>query len=315
MTAALDVLCLGEALVDLLPDRRGALRDCERFEVHSGGAPANVAVGLARLGLRTGFAGVVGDDEFGRLLERKLAGEGIALHLRFTTAARTGLWFVALDERGERTFFAPTGAESADKLLESSDVARLPPARFLHCGSSAHIRPVAQRALVEAIAWAQRQDVRVSFDPNVRAHLWPDLRDLAALCEAVLPRCHFVKLSEEEIEPCLGVRATPDEALRLLEDRGVAIGCITLGERGAIARSGGETVRVAAPRVDVVDTTGAGDGFVAGVLAALAAPGPARLPDRAALERALQLGCAIGSRVCTRLGAVQGLPRREELQR
>ena len=69
MTAP-DVLCFGEALVDLLPDRRGRLRDCERFEVHSGGAPANVAVGLARLGVRSAFYGVVGDDEFGHLLAR-----------------------------------------------------------------------------------------------------------------------------------------------------------------------------------------------------------------------------------------------------
>ena len=109
-----DAVCFGEALVDLLPDRRGRLRDCERFEVHSGGAPANVAVGLARLGLATAFVGVVGEDEFGHLLARKLAGEGIEARLRFSPLSRTGVWFVALDEKGERSFFAATGADSAD---------------------------------------------------------------------------------------------------------------------------------------------------------------------------------------------------------
>jgi len=80
----LDVACFGEALVDLLPDRRGRLRECESFQAHSGGAPANVAVGLARLGLKTAFVGVVGEDEFGHLLQRKLSGEGIQADLRFT---------------------------------------------------------------------------------------------------------------------------------------------------------------------------------------------------------------------------------------
>src|SRR4051812_12184086 len=131
---SLDVLCFGEALVDMLPDARGRLRDCERFEVHSGGAPANVAVGLARQGVRVGFAGVLGDDEFGHLLARKLTDEGIETHFRFTHDARTGLWFIALDEHGDRSFFTPTGAHSADKLMRTTDLPDdlLRSARWLH---------------------------------------------------------------------------------------------------------------------------------------------------------------------------------------
>ncbi|HZX96978.1 MAG TPA: PfkB family carbohydrate kinase, partial [Myxococcales bacterium] len=89
----LDAVCFGEALVDLLPDRRGRLRDCARFEAHSGGAPANVAVGLSRLGLRAAFVGVVGEDEFGHLLAGRLAGEGIEVDLRYSPNAKTGVWF------------------------------------------------------------------------------------------------------------------------------------------------------------------------------------------------------------------------------
>src|SRR5947209_2042525 len=182
------VVCFGEALVDLLPDRRGKLRDCEKFEVHSGGAPANVAVGLARLGQSVSFVGVVGEDEFGRLLERKLAAEGVDARLRFTSEAKTGLWFVALDAAGERTFFAPTGADGADKLIDESDVARLPPSDWLHCGSSSHVKPAAQEALRKAV----RLGRRVSFDPNVRLHLWRDPRELRTLCEDVFPFCTVV---------------------------------------------------------------------------------------------------------------------------
>ena len=306
-----DVLCFGEALVDLLPDRRGRLRDCERFAVHPGGAPANVAVGIARLGLRTAFCGVVGDDEFGHLLDRKLRAEGVDVRFRFTREARTGLWFVALDERGDRTFFSPGGGESADKLVGEEDAAAAPvsDAAWVHCGSSCHVRPEAQRALELLVQRARAASVRVSFDPNVRAHLWRDLRDLRALCERVFPLCSLVKLSEDECEACIGERDV-ERAARRLRDAGVSIVCITMGERGAIALRGQRWFRAAAPRVDVVDTTGAGDGFVAGILSRLALDPQ---PSDEALQAALELGCRVGSSVCTKLGAVAGLPRADSI--
>jgi fructokinase len=309
----LDVLCFGEALVDFLPDRRGRLRDCERFEAHSGGAPANVAVGIARLGLRAGFCGVVGDDEFGRLLERKLRAEGVETSLRFSDEARTGVWFVALDRRGDRTFFSPSGTHGADKLISALDVRRAPIARaaWLHCGTSSHVLPEGRRALVAAVARARKLGVRVSFDPNVRAHLWRDLRDLRKLCERVFPSCDVVKLSREETGACVGER-DPRRAAAALVSRGVKLACITLGARGALARQGTREFRVEAPRVRVVDTTGAGDGFVAGLLSRLPGGDPSSIAD-AALRDALAFGCAVGSRVCTRLGAVSGLPRTGEL--
>lgn len=300
----MDVVCFGEALVDLLPDRRGRIRDCERFEAHSGGAPANVAVGAARLGLSTAFVGVVGEDEFGHLLARKLSVEGIETRLRFSTQARTGLWFVALDQDGDRSFFAPTGADSADKLIDDSDIARVPQARVFHCGSSAHVLPAAGQVLRRAVRSAKDRGMAVSFDPNVRSHLWRDLGDLTTLCREIFPLCDLVKLSEDELQPCLGL-GDPQEALDRLEAAGVKLACVTLGARGALARRGKELAQVPAPRVDVVDTTGAGDGFVAGLLASD--------PFSAPLEPALRFACAVGSRVCTRLGAVAGLPTRAEL--
>jgi len=306
MTAP-DVLCFGEALVDLLPDRRGRLRDCERFEVHSGGAPANVAVGLARLGVPTTFCGVVGQDEFGHLLDRKLRDEGVDARLRFTAEARTGLWFVALDDRGDRNFFSPGGLDSADKLIGQEDAlaAPIPQARWLHCGSSCHIRPEGQSALRTAIARAAAASVRISFDPNARLHLWRDPAELRALCESVFPSCTLVKLSEDECEACVGERA-PERAAEALRERGVRIACITLGERGAIALRGGRWFRSPAPVVEVMDTTGAGDGFVAGMLSRLARDPH---PTDEALQAALEMGCQVGSQVCTRMGAVAGLPR------
>jgi fructokinase len=313
----IDVLCLGEALVDLLPDRRGRLRECEGFTAHSGGAPANVAVGVARLGGRVAMSGVLGDDEFGHLLLRKLAAEGIDCRFRMAPKAPTGIWFVSVDDQGNRSFFSPTGGASADKRLGLIDVLKAPIAksRWLHTGTSCHLLPEAQEALVRALRTARTAGVRTSHDPNVRLHLWRDAEAVRALCERVFPLCDLVKLSDEESETCLG-EADPERALaRLVEEFGVRLACVTLGSRGAIARRGTERFQVAAPQVAVVDTTGAGDGFVAGLLSQLTAPGAPTLEDfpAARLEAALRFACAVGSRVCTQLGAVGGLPRAAEI--
>lgn len=311
----LDVLCLGEALVDLLPDRPGRLEDCERFEVCPGGAPANVATGLARLGARTGFHGVVGDDPFGRLLARRLAAEGIQVRLRFAPERPTGLWFVALDGRGERTFFTPNARSSADKLIAPGDVdpEALARARFLHVGSSAHVLPAGRDALRTAVAAARARGVRVSFDPNVRAHLWDDLAPLRALCVEVLPACTVAKLSEEEIELCTGER-DPEKAAARLVEMGVGIACVTLAERGALIRRGPDVRHVPAEPVEVVDTTGAGDGFVAGLLSVLArAEGPPERLPFPALLAATAFANRVAGRVCTRFGAVAGLPRAHDI--
>jgi fructokinase len=305
---------LGEALVDLLPERRGTLEDCDRFEVCAGGAPANVATGLARLGLRVAFRGVVGDDAFGRLLARKLGAEGIEVALRFAPERPTGLWFVALDARGERTFFSPNARFSADKLLAPADVdpALLGRARWLHVGSSAHVLPEGRAALRAAVAAARALGVSVSFDPNVRLHLWDDVAPLRALCADVLPACAFAKVADDELELCAGTSDPERGAARLVE-MGVGVACVTLGAAGALVRRGDDVLRVPADRVEVVDTTGAGDAFVAGFLAAVARRGsPADLP-RGDLERAAAFACRVAGRVVESVGAVAGLPRAGEI--
>ncbi len=314
MEGGLDVLCFGEALVDMLPDVRGALEDCARCDVCAGGAPANVATGLARLGLRVAFRGVVGDDPFGRLLARRLSAEGVACALRFARERPTGMWFVALDRHGERTFFSPNARSSADKLVAPADVDRalLARARWLHVGSSAHVLPEGRAALRAAVAAAREFGVSVSFDPNVRLHLWDDLAPLRALCADVLPACAIAKVADDELELCTG-EADPERGAARLVEMGVGIACVTLGPGGALVRRGGDLVRVAAERVEVVDTTGAGDAFVAGFLAVVARAGPPARLARADLDRAARFACRVAGRVVGRFGAVAGLPRAGEI--
>ncbi|MCP3144931.1 carbohydrate kinase family protein [Pyxidicoccus xibeiensis] len=316
----LDVVCFGETLVDFLPSAPGQrVRDVPAWHPCTGGSPANVAVGVARLGLRSAMVGVVGADEFGHFLRERLAAEGVDVsHLRQTAEARTGLVFISLDARGERTFtFFRT--RSAEFLLGEADVdpGFLLRAKVVHCGSNSLHRQEARDATVRMLELARGADRIVSCDPNLRLHAWEDPSALKGLLARMLPLCTVVKLSEEELGYVTETQV-PEEALARLSAMGVLLPVVTLGERGAVLLWKGERVHVPAPRVPVVDTTGAGDGFVAGMLHGLARwyGGARALSENATREELAALAtfaCEVGARVVGRLGAVEGLPRVEEL--
>jgi len=317
----LDVVCFGETLVDFLPSAPGKrVREVDAWHPCPGGSPANVAVGLARLGLRSAMLGVVGADEFGHFLRDRLASEGVDVsHLRQTAEARTGLVFISLDAKGERTFtFFRT--RSAEFLLGEADVdpAFLRGARVVHCGSNSLQKDAAREATVRMLGVARDAGLIVSCDPNLRLHAWEDPSELQGLLARMLPLCTVVKLSDDEIGFVTGT-SSPDEALARLASMGVRLPVVTLGAQGAVALWKGEPLRVPAPTVPVVDTTGAGDGFVAGLLHGLARWfGGAHALEAATheeLRALLVFACEVGARVVGRLGAVEGLPRAEELAR
>ncbi len=315
------MICLGEALVDFLPDQRGQrVRDVTRWTPCLGGAPANVTVGVARLGGRSALVGVVGDDEFGHFLHQRLDHEGVdTTFFRHTDEGKTGLGFVSLTKSGERSFTFYR-AQAAEQFLDERDTKRaasaIAKARILHLGTNSLLQPKARKAVKAAVRRSFKAGRLTSSDPNLRLHLWPDASELRELLNELLPMLAIVKLSDEEISFVTGTTDV-DQALERLEAHGVILSVVTCGAKGAAFRFGGETRRVTAPRVKVVDTTGAGDGFTsgrhttgaarAGTTQALAA-----LPSDG-LEDAAQFGCAVGSRVVTKLGAVAGLPTLEEM--
>ncbi|AKQ67012.1 Fructokinase [Myxococcus hansupus] len=315
----LDVVCFGETLVDFLPAAPGQrVRDVSAWHPCSGGSPANVAVGLARLGLRPAMLGVVGADEFGHFLRERLAAEGVDVsHLRQTAEARTGLVFISLDAKGERSFtFFRT--RSAEFLLGQADVdaAFVQGAKAVHCGSNSLQWQEAREAAVRILGLARDAGRIVSCDPNLRLHAWEDTSELKGLLARMLPLCTVVKLSEEEIGFVTGTEV-PEEALARLAEMGVLLPVVTLGARGAVLLWKGERHHVPAPQVPVMDTTGAGDGFVAGFLHGLVhwygnteALRGASADELTALAR---FACEVGARVVEKLGAVEGLPRVETL--
>ncbi|HLL55473.1 MAG TPA: carbohydrate kinase [Myxococcaceae bacterium] len=320
MTPAFDVVCVGEALVDFLPDKAGQrVRDVQGWIPCSGGSPANVAVGLARLGARSAMLGVVGQDELGHFLVERLAAEGVDVsHLRQTDEGKTGLVFISLTATGERSFsFYRT--RSAELFLARRDLeaAFLASARVIHLGTNSLLFPEARAAVLGVAKDARAAGRIVSSDPNLRLHMWPDPGELKALLGQLLPCCAVVKLSEEEIEFVTGQRE-PEAALAELAKWGVPLPIVTLAERGALFRWNGQVVHAPAPSAQVVDSTGAGDGFVSGLLYGVTR----RYADLAELQHAsaeglrelVTFGCAVGARVVEKLGAVAGLPRRDEVQ-
>ncbi|MEW5740698.1 MAG: carbohydrate kinase [Myxococcota bacterium] len=323
MAKHLDVVCLGEALVDFLPDARGRkVRDVKRWTPCLGGAPANVAVGVARLGGRSALVGVTGGDEFGAFLHQGLAREGVDVsRLRRLDGAKTGLGFVSLTRTGERSFVFYRD-HTAEKRLDARDIRSAAPlltrARVIHVGTNSLLLPPARRAVTAAIRAAYARGRLTSCDPNLRLHLWPRPAELERLLRALIPLCAVLKVSDDESHFVTGQRRVED-ALAWLERKGVILPVVTRGAKGASFRFRGETRHVPAPRVSVVDTTGAGDGFTSGLLYGLTRQAGTRAQLEAlsveVVEGLARFACLVGAHAVTRLGAVAGLPTLSQLAR
>jgi fructokinase len=316
----LDVLCFGEIIVDFFPAGPGiAVRDADVFYRHAGGAPANMATGLARLGRRAGLMTLVGRDEFGAFLRRRLEEEGVdTAALGTHPSLRTGITFVAVSSAGERSFTFYRHP-SADQAISEADVdpAQVARARVFHFGSSTLSREPARAATWKAVAAARAAGAIVSCDPNLRPHLWSDLDEARAQVRRAVAASDLVKVSDDELAPIVGTRDV-DAGLAALRALGPALVVVTRGARGCVY-DGVACGRGEAPglEVPVVDTTGAGDGFVAGLLAQLApAFAGGRRPGELTGDE-VAAACAFANRVAARVvgrfGATAALPRTIDL--
>jgi fructokinase len=318
----LDVLSFGEALIDFLPDRRGKLRHVDSFRKAVGGAPANVALGLARLGRKVGFLSKVGADEFGAYVREALEAEGVDVTgVGDAHGVKTGVTFVSLDESGDRSFLF-FREPSADLSMTAGDVdeALIARSRIVHLGSNLMTEPDPREATYRVLELAKKHQCLVSCDPNIRLHLWKDADQTRPQVEALLGASDLIKLNDEELDFVGQGKPASDVWQQVIRPQSALALVLTHGPDGAEVFCGDLHTRVTAPDVDVVDTTGAGDGFVAGLLTAICeivGDGGLRETiaswDEATWERALGFGCATGAKVCEKLGATPGLPRRDEL--
>lgn len=298
-------LVCGEALLDLFvpagPPGAGPLA----IEGVPGGSPFNVAIGLARLGVETGFLGGLSDDALGDLLAGRLAREGVSLAYAVRRPERTTLSLVSLRADGSPAYaFYGPGAEAA---LAPADLPPLGPEIVgLHLGSYTTVVPPVADALASLVA--RMRGRLVTLDLNVRPTVEPDLARWRARLEGLLPSIGVLKASEEDLALLWPGRTATDLAGEWLS-RGPGLVVITRGGAGAeVYRSGAQSLSAAAPVLDVVDTVGAGDAFQSALIDGLLAHGVRRQGDVETLPS--DIVAAIVSRsvlagaiACTRRGA------------
>ncbi|MDH5821924.1 carbohydrate kinase [Luteimonas sp. RD2P54] len=308
------VACFGEALIDFRASSGGSGAP-RSFLEQPGGAPANVAVGVARLGGRARFVGMLAEDMFGESLLGALRVHGVDVaQVRRTGAAPTALAFVALDARGERSFsfYRPP---AADLLFRAAD---FDPAAFadlavFHVCSNSLTEPAIADATLHGMGLATEAGALVSFDLNLRPALWPRGADPRPVLWRALERAHLVKLSREELAFLVG-GGEEDAAIRRLF--GGAAEALVVTDGPAPIRWWTRERHGTAPvfAVTAIDTTAAGDAFVAGLLWRLAGAGTgaARLAgafENDAIRRdLLRHAAACGALAVTRHGAFDAMP-------
>lgn len=304
----MDVLCLGEALIDFVSRERGAtLVTATQYTAATGGAPANVAAGLSKLGRHARLIATVGSDAFGRKILHDLEEVGVDCALRMDPDHFTTLAFVKQGAEGDRDFEFCSGAH--DHLLpEQVSAGEVQQARALHYGSISLRTPVSRETTLNAIQAAKAAGVVCSCDPNWRANLWQDPgAGRAAMLEAIA-HADILKISVDDL-----TFVVPDESdfATALRKAGFAgrLAAVTLGRAGAWYTDGNRTGQVASPHVHVAETTGAGDAFTASLLDRLLDSDfdVAALGDTE-LEQIVRRACAAGALTATGYGAIPSLP-------
>ena len=333
----MDIVCLGELLIDMFPAEVGrSLVEVSTFRPKPGGAPANVAVAAVRLGMHSAFIGKVGDDAFGHHLASILQQEGVDVSgMRYDQEARTGMAFIAMPDVNsyEILFYRNPGA---DMRLRADELDRelLQQTRVLHFGSLSLIQEPSRSATLEAVKIARQNGALISFDVNYRPDLWSCAQARERVL-ATLPYVDLLKVNEVEIALLGGNGvARPEERLQpadldvaaqALLEHGPVLCVVTLGPEGSLFRvaEGGE--HVPAFQVQTVDATGCGDAFIAGLLCQLI-PSPLPISGEGTgvraldgggwrtqltvprMRQALRYANAVGALTALTLGVIPALP-------
>lgn len=319
------VLCLGEVLQDYIADQLGvSLTEVKSWTPYFGGAPANVACGLAKLGIPTGLISCIGTDPTGvavlqELQTRRVDTTGIQHH----PSVPTRRVYVTRTTTGEREFAGFGGLDShafADTQLQA---AQIPPslfqgAQYLVMGSLGLASPVTAAAMQFALKLAQAHDITVMVDVNWRPIFWKQPEQAPTVLKPWLGQANLLKLAKEEAEWLFDTpdpsaiahwwqgQASPNQ--RLL---GVVV---TAGEFGCDYWLQGKTGHVPAPPVTVVDTTGAGDSFVAGLLYQLCRLGIDNLGNPTTAQAIVTYASVCGALTCTQAGAIAAQPTAAQVE-
>lgn len=309
-----EVVGIGEVLIDFVATEPVSYAEAPAFQKCFGGAPMNTLVGVARLGSESGAITAVGADPFGQFLIQELEKNGVdTSRVKVKEGTRTTITFVANEpETGERSFIfyrRPWVRGTADSSLSVEDVDPdyISDADILHVSGFSLSQNPSRKAVLNAVKHARSMGVKVSFDPTLRVDVWNSERTVRRLYAQMLRLSDIATFSREEASFMFGTH-DPEKAARKALKRGVQTVGIKLGADGALLQnSAGESLYAPAFKVKAVDTTGAGDGWNAGLLV-----GMLRGWD---LKTCVTIANAVGALVVTKHGAITALPYKHELDR
>lgn len=309
------IVAMGEALIDFLPEQKGvSLKEVVSFKKMPGGAPANVTACAAKLGVKSYFMGMVGQDGFGDFLIQTLKDQNVDVsYIKQTTKAKTGLAFVSLTKDGERDFIFYRDP-SADQLFEVNDVQTdlLNHAIFHFCSVSLKDYPIKDAHLF-ALREAKKRNALISFDPNIRLALWDDHEAYQKVIQAFLPFSDILKVSDDELTFITGEEKEQDAISKLL-DLGIKYLILTKGKDGVDLYTKTYHMHEDGYRVEVKDTTGAGDAWIGSFLAQLAIYEPSKDEEKEVLKTYLKKSNAVAALTTTKYGAISALPSIDEIE-
>lgn len=305
-----EIYSIGEALIDFIPSVTDSdLKDVPSFKRVMGGAPANVAMTVSKLGGNSHFISKLGRDAFGDHITEQLQQYGVdTTYLLKTDEANTGLAFVSLKKDGQRDF-SFYRKPSADMLLSETEVKDIPFQKgdLLHFCSVDLIEAPVKYAHKQVIEDAIRQGATISFDPNVRLPLWPDEASCQEAIQSFLPLADIVKVSDEELTFITGIEDEQAALQSLFKDR-VKLVIYTKGKDGAVILMKDFDVSHQGFKVEAIDTTGAGDAFIGSFLYQLARIESLNELTKETARDLLTISNAFAALTTTKHGAVESLP-------
>ncbi|GAD13915.1 2-keto-3-deoxygluconate kinase [Geobacillus kaustophilus GBlys] len=306
----MDVVTIGEAMAVFTPIGGGFMRHAVTFTRRIGGAEANVAVGLARLGHRVGWMSKVGDDEFGKAILSFLQGEGVDVsRVKTDPKAPTGIYFKEKRRPGDtRVYYYRQGSAASRLTPNDLDEEYIARAKYLHItGITPALSRDCYETIVAAMAMARRHGVNIVFDPNVRLKLWPKVEEAREVLLQLAAQADIILPGAAEAAFLLGDQSVEEWGNQLLT-AGASLVVIKLGASGAHYFTNTYHEYVPGfPVGQVVDPVGAGDGFAAGLLSGLL--------DGLPLTEAVRRANAVGALATMVEGDAEGMPERDEVER
>jgi len=309
------VFCIGELLIDFVAENQGSdLSKADVFTKKPGGAPANVACTIAKLGGLGKFIGCVGDDQFGNFLLEVLEENHVDISLAQKSKAFTTLAFVSLAENGERDFVFSRGADK--KLKYDSSIKKDFKENIVHLGAAtALLGGSLEEAYGRYFFDALTQNTFISFDPNFRGDLWKGEEHIfIKKCMPFIQKAHLCKFSLEEAQLLSG-KTDLEECAGVLHEIGAEVIAITLGGDGTFISTGNYKQTIPSIHIAPVDTTGAGDAFIGCLLFQIASLHDAFeiLKNTELLAQMIEQANKAGAITTTGFGAIPSLPTYEQV--